>query len=81
MSRRIQGIKALIDILDESIEYATRIKTTYFDDSQEPGRNEGEHLVRDLQLTRRDFAQELAELEEEAEEAEEARRASDEGRE
>lgn len=61
---RIEGIKELIDLLDESIGKAERIKVAYFDSSLEKGRNEGLHAVDDLnclkQLLARELADELA---------------------
>lgn len=57
---RIEGIKELIDLLDESIEKAERIKVAYFDSSLEKGRNEGLHAVDDLSSLKRLLAQELA---------------------
>lgn len=57
---RIEGLRELIDLLDESIEKATRIKVAYFDESLEKGRNEGFHAVDDLSSLRRRLAQELA---------------------
>ena len=57
---RIEGLQELIDLLDESIEKATRIKVAYFDKRHEKGRNEGFHAVDDLSSLRRRLAQELA---------------------
>jgi len=65
---RIEGIKELIEVLDESIEKATRIKVAYFDESLEKGRNEGLHAVQDLDSLKRMMERELAdELAEQAE--------------
>lgn len=57
---RIEGIKELIELLDESIEKAERIKVAYFDESLEKGRNEGWHAVNDLSSLKRLLAQDLA---------------------
>lgn len=57
---RIEGLQELIELLDESIEKATRIKVAYFDESPEKGRNEGLHAVQDLDSLKRLLAQELA---------------------
>lgn len=57
---RIEGLQELIELLDESIEKATRIKVAYFDESLEKGRNEGLHAVQDLESLKRLLGQELA---------------------
>ena len=62
---RIEGLQELIELLDESIEKADRIKVAYFDSSLEKGRNEGFHAIDDLQSMKRFLLDELADLQEE----------------
>lgn len=63
-TNRIKGLKELIELLDESAAHAERIKAAYFDDSTEPGRNEGWHLVDDLSSLKRRLALELTDEQE-----------------
>ena len=64
MSRK-EGVQELVDLLDETIEKATRIKVAYFDGSLEKGRNEGFHAIDDLQSMKRFLLDELDDLQEE----------------
>lgn len=66
---RIEGLQELIDLLDETIEKADRIKVAYFDSSLEKGRNEGLHAVKDLESLKRLLAQELADEQADLEDA------------
>lgn len=68
---RIEGIKELIDLLDESIEKAERIKVAYFDESLGEGRHEGWHAVENLNSLKRFLAEDLADALADREQADE----------